>query len=62
MPGHEVSLRPVTSPAEASTQGPWQMTAIGFPEPLNARTKSSTRVLCRSRSGLTNPPGISSPS
>src|SRR3954451_24037100 len=31
MPGHEVRVRPVSNPADASTHGPWHNVPIGLP-------------------------------
>jgi hypothetical protein len=61
MPGHEVSVRPLSSPADASTHGPWHSVAIGFPLSANSRTNCRASADCRSRSGLMNPPGSRRP-
>ena len=51
-PGHEVSVRLVTRPLDASSRGAWDSTAIGLPSASMWRTRSRAWALWRSRSGL----------
>jgi hypothetical protein len=62
MPGHAASFRSWTSPAEISTHGPWQSVAMGFPATSKAVTSIFAFSLCRRKSGLTKPPGMTSAS
>src|SRR5581483_3722562 len=39
--GHDVSVRPRTTPASTSTHGPWQITAAGLPCSKNERTNAT---------------------
>src|SRR2546426_8167273 len=61
IPGTQVSVRPLTIPADAKTCPAWQIAAIGFPCLSNSRTRSRTFSLNRSFSGLF-PPGTTSKS
>ena len=40
--GHDVMVRPSTTPASMSVHGPWQITATGFPSSKKPRTKRWT--------------------
>src|SRR5690606_6461591 len=58
MLGTEVSSRSPTTPASASTQGPWQIAPTGLPASKNERVKRIACSSARSASGLNSPPGI----
>jgi hypothetical protein len=60
--GHDVSVRPLTTPASISVHGPWQITATGFAPSKNARTNATASGSTRRKSGFATPPGITSPS
>ena len=45
------------SPAETSSQGAWQMAAMGLPAPCIARRNSCTSGTIRIESAFTVPPG-----
>ena len=60
--GHDVSLRPLTTPASTSVHGPWQMAPTGFTLSKNFRMKSTACSSIRSKSGFATPPGRTSPS
>src|SRR3954452_16128409 len=60
--GHEVSVRPLTTPASTKVHGPWQITAIGLPASANAPAKATASEFIRSWSGLATPPGSTRPS
>jgi hypothetical protein len=62
MLGHEVRVRPLTTSASTSVQGPWQMAATGLPASKNDRTKATASLSLRRKSGLATPPGSTSPS
>src|SRR5690606_26812268 len=58
--GHEVRVRPRTTPASTSIQGAWQITAAGLPLSTISRTNRTARWSMRSRSGFATPPGSTS--
>ena len=58
----DVSVRPFTTSASTSVQGPWQIAPIGFACSTKARTKLTASSSFRSRSGFATPPGRSSAS
>ena len=59
--GYAVHFRPLTEPAAAKINCPWQIEAIGFPESENLLTKSKTVAFTARYSGA-RPPGITKPS
>src|SRR5436190_18788444 len=60
--GHDVTLRPLTTPASMSDHGPWQIAATGFPWSKNRFTNATALGIVRNWSGLATPPGRSSAS
>ena len=60
--GHEVSVRPPTTPASISVQGPWQIAATGLPCSKKARVKATASSSPRRTSGFATPPGSTSAS
>src|SRR5256714_15491511 len=57
--GHEVSVRPRTTPASIKTHGPWQIAATGVPSLKKWRVDSKDSGGEGSVSGVLNhPPGI----
>jgi hypothetical protein len=60
--GHEVRVRPDTTPASTSDQAAWQIAATGFPASKNPRTNVIASSSVRRASGLATPPGSTSPS
>src|SRR4029453_4237543 len=62
MLGHEVSVRPLTTPASTRVQAPWQIEATGLPASKNERTNWTASLSLRRKSGLATPPGSTSPS
>ncbi len=60
--GQLVTRRPSSTSASASSQGPWQIAAIGLPSSKNSLTISTARSFMRSLSGLPTPPGSRSAS
>ena len=60
--GHEVSVRPSTTPASTSVQGAWQIAATGLPASKKARVNSTASGTVRRMSGFATPPGSTSAS
>ena len=60
--GHEVTVRPRTTPASTRIHGAWQMAPTGFLASKKARTKAMASESMRRKSGLATPPGTTSPS
>ena len=50
-------MRPLTTPASTSVQGPWQITPTGLPASKKERAKPTASSEVRSWSGLATPPG-----
>lgn len=59
--GYAVHFRPLTNPAAAKINCPWQTVAIGFPDSENFLTKLCTELFIARYSGA-RPPGITNPS
>ena len=60
--GNEVIVRPFTIPASTSTQGAWQIAAIGLCAFANADVNATASTDARRKSPLATPPGMRRPS
>jgi hypothetical protein len=60
--GHDVRVRPRTTPASISVHGPWQIAATGRPDCTQSRKNDTDASSRRSWSGLATPPGSTTPS